>query len=185
MDQFRVPQEQLDQLRPRYLWRVQHPGCQTEYIEGQGLYAQDTDTFYKDDQRKEFGQSVENNLSWHSRVVQPYIALFSEQDHAVNWIYKLWSNQDFEEEAIIGWTLFKIDSRELEDVYVFKFSTVVKKLGLRNFPRAAGNQVSNCYIALHSIPDSAIEEIIEAAVIIRPPPPGPHDISSDDMTPSP
>ncbi len=143
MERFRLPSYAL----PQYLYRVRCPDSQTIFAPDSGYTARDTSAFYTDD--LEFGDSTIQAFTWFSRIPSPYIALFSEKEHAENWALS-WSDRVGEECEIIT-----IDSRELDSVYVSRLSSVVDELKL-TVPYGASQHIKGAYLCLHRIPASAL-----------------------------
>ncbi|KAI0523901.1 hypothetical protein F5B22DRAFT_422226 [Xylaria bambusicola] len=148
MDQYRCPPEEL----PRYLYRVRYPESQTRHT-AEGLTAADTTTVYGDNehQRGLFRQAVEKHFTSSDRDSSLFISLFSDRDHAENWAYmELWHSRWSE-----NWTLCTIDTSLLNEVYVFKVSTLVDELRVEIPPQAEQHK-KGAYICLHRVPQHAI-----------------------------
>ena len=66
---------------PSHLYRVQNVNCATIYSNGDLLAAEIDDTFQSD---AEFIQSIQKTLDWNNRSPTPWINVFSDRRHAVN-----------------------------------------------------------------------------------------------------
>jgi hypothetical protein len=146
MDKYCVSQFML----PLHLYRVQYSGTQTIYDHKMGLMAQDSTPVYNDD--SEFRESIVQAFTWSSSKPSPYIALFSEKDHAENWALS-WSSQRNGERQVIT-----INTRQLRGIYVFKLSTLVENLNIV-LPHGASQHRKGAYLCLHRIPSQAISAI--------------------------
>ena len=120
MHQFRFDVTSL----PAKLYRVQYLDCRTIYRFATGLHARDTSTFYSENEKNDFRQSIVNQFTWSWRQPTPYITVFSDQKHAENWALSYSRRKGDICEVI------RIDSRELQDVYVFKLSDLQARLDL-------------------------------------------------------
>lgn len=76
---------------PSSLYRVQYGDYMTTYDISEGLEAVDTVTLYddggdeqEDDTLQEFGDAVEQHLSWDTDYKSIFISLFSQRRHAEN-----------------------------------------------------------------------------------------------------
>jgi hypothetical protein len=149
MDRLRSAAESL----PPKLWRVQYRDCQTNDFPWDGLTAQDTTTFYSEDELESFRKSVERQFTWGWRDPQPYISLFSDKDHAENWAFKEpWNNG---RRTPLDWEVITIDTKELEGVYVFNLSHLLSQMKL-SLPEKAQQHSEGAYLCLHRIPASAL-----------------------------
>jgi len=144
MEQFRLDIHDL----PTSFHRVQYPGSQTTYNES-GLSARDTTSFYPEDRTK-FRDSVAEAFKWSSRIPSPYVAVFSEKDHAQNWALR-WTDRNGPDCEVVT-----IDSRELDGVYIFKLSTIVDELNIA-LPNGASQHEKGAYLCLHRVPAKAVQ----------------------------
>lgn len=162
MDRLRCATDSL----PPYLWRVQYSSSQTSYCpdsnnnghHGYGLQARDTHTFYTEDKLESFRQSVERQFTWSWRGPQPYISLFSDEEHAENWaLREPWKgNYDYHDDTS-DWEILTINTRQLQlaDIYIFKLSDLQRELDV-SLPERAQQHSEGAYLCLHRIPASAI-----------------------------
>ena len=142
------------------LYRVQYPDCRTTNCPATGLHARDTSTFYSENEKDAFRQSIVNQFTWGWRQPTPYIAVFSDKKHAEDWALS-YSRRVGDLCEVI-----RIDSRELRDVYIFKLSDLQTRLNF-DVPERASQHVEGAFLCLHRIPKGAIlgskttEEITE------------------------
>ena len=155
MDQLRCSSNSL----PRYLYRVQYPGSQTQLAPDGSLEARDLQSFYAEHETALFRQSVLNQMTWAWREPQPFITVFSDKKHAENWALKQpWRLLDLELDLELDrWELITIESECLSDVYVFKLSDLMIRLNF-SVPEGARQHVNGAYLCLHRMPASAILE---------------------------
>lgn len=145
----------MDQLRfdwtwlPAKLYRVQYPNCQTTYCSATGLRARDTSTFYSENEKDAFRQSIVNQFTWGWRQPTPYITVFSDKKHAENWALS------YSRRVGDSCKVIRIDSRELRHVYVFKLSDLQDRLDFE-VPVGASQHVEGAFVCLHRIPKCAI-----------------------------
>ena len=145
----------MDQLRfdltwlPAELYRVQYPKCQTTYCSATGLRARDTSTFYSENEKDAFRQSIVNQFTWSWRQPTPYITVFSDKKHAQNWALS------YSRRVGDSCEVIRIDSRELRHVYVFKLSDLQARLDCE-VPVGASQHVEGACVCLHRIPKRAI-----------------------------
>ena len=137
---------------PSNLYRVQYPGCQT-ILSGEGLAAKDINVTYSEDEMEAFRQSIVKQLTWGHRGDQPYIACFSDKDHAKNWALKEpWAPYERDKDS---WSLVTIKTRLMPETYVFSLDDLVTRLQLE-LPERAIQHKKGAYLCLHRIPTSAI-----------------------------
>lgn len=150
----------LDKL-PRYLYRVHYPRSQTTYSKLAGLEARDTETVYEDTPAGQnmFRDTVRRHLTWNSRQTTPFISLFSNRDHAVNWGWKeSWRCYGpFEKD----WSLITISTELLAECgsTVFRLSDLADRWGIEVIPEKARQHVKGEYLCLHRVPAKAILEV--------------------------
>lgn len=150
MDRFRCLPEDL----PLALYRVDYPESQTTRS-AEGFLARDTITVYNDEQRDLFKAAVEHQFTWGYRNPLPFIALFSDRDHAENWACKEpWRGSSHSRPQ---WTLNKIDTAKLCNAYIFKLSKLITALGVK-LPDGAAQHAKGAFLCLHKIPERAIIE---------------------------
>lgn len=143
---------------PRYLYRVQYGDSMTTYDIHEGLEAADTVTLYDDggdeqeeeDTLQEFGDAVEQHLSWDTDYESIFISLFSQRRHAENWM--------LDRHTRLGsrnCTLLQIDTAALNDLFIFRAEEILDELSL-SIPEAAQASVAREYLIAHYIPPHAI-----------------------------
>lgn len=140
---------------PRYLYRVDYPASQTS-LDKEGLTAKDTlsfrNTLVDEDSFKE---SVQNHSIWDDRNASPFITLFSDRTHAVNWArIEPWRRNYKHIPKVGDWKLLTIETSRLSEVKVFKISTLYQELGLKA-PGTVMQNEADAYICLHWVPNYA------------------------------
>lgn len=124
----------------------------------EGLEAIDTVTLYdvgrdeeeEDDTIQEFGDAVEQHLSWVRHYESIFISLFSQRRHAENWMldrHKRLGSRNC--------TLLQIDTTTLNGFFIFRAQEIVDALSLST-PEAAQASVAGEYLIAHYIPPRAI-----------------------------
>ncbi|KKZ64002.1 hypothetical protein EMCG_01663 [[Emmonsia] crescens] len=153
---------------PQTLYRVQYEESMTTYDSDTGLKARGN-TSMKFYMKKYFGEAVEYHLNWRA-VDSVFISLFSDREHAENWMRKMGSKTNLK--------LLEIDVKRLQQSsYIFKAEEIVNHFNLY-IKEIARKSVSKEYLVANGIPSSAIVEVIRATVIS---PPIPEDFTSDSL----
>ena len=113
---------------PDALYRVNYPGSRTTFSTEQGFEAADTTTTFGPGESNKFKQAIVKHFTWGCRDPLPFISLFSDENHAMNWGCKEpWRGHgDFKG----GWALHTISTTDLEGKTFFKLSDLVEKLCL-------------------------------------------------------
>jgi hypothetical protein len=132
---------------PKVLYRVQYPGRQTRYSPEHGLSARDKTTVPNNAEL--LGRFVKESFTWGSPTHNPFINLFSERDHAVNWAISE------SKRAGQGYLVMSIDTSELDKSRTIKLLTVTRKLNIM-IPERALSHVRGAYLYLHEIPAQSI-----------------------------
>ncbi|KAK0745119.1 hypothetical protein B0T21DRAFT_267717, partial [Apiosordaria backusii] len=154
MDEYRCPPQEL----PLHLYRVQYRNTRTVYNKSSGLEARDTTTLYnKSGFDDDFIQAVQNQFTWGHKGRTPFISFFSDEEHATKWGYSLkgWGRSSSNDD----WTLLTIDTSCLQNVYVFKLSTLIDRMGVQIPKKAMDSHKPGGYICLHRIPACAISSV--------------------------
>ncbi|PLN84982.1 hypothetical protein BDW42DRAFT_161387 [Aspergillus taichungensis] len=174
---------------PGSLYRVQYEDSMTTYDIYGGLKAVNTVTLYDDDgdeqeediDPQEFGDAVQQHLTWDTDYESTFISLFSQRRHAENWM--------LDRHTRLGsrnCTLLQIDTAALNGFFIFRAQEIVDALSL-SIPEAAQASVAKEYLIAHCIPPRAIirsqtvDEIIAARNPRRPSIPRPLQPSPGDM----
>jgi hypothetical protein len=152
MDYFQEP------YLPTKFYRVQYPGCQTSYSEEHVLSARDKSTIPTN--IEQLGRFVEESFTWGSTTCNPFINLFSEKDHAVNWAIKE------SERTNQNYLVISIDTSDLKRSHVIKLSTVVQNLNI-TIPEGARSHIHNAYLYLHEIPARSICSVETSEELMR------------------
>lgn len=141
---------------PDELYRVHYPGSRTTFSSLDGFTAADTTKVFGTDQLIEFNRAIENQFTWSCRAPLPFIALFSDREHAENWGLKQpWRGRVGPEGS---WSLHVIDTTIMRSTYhFFKLSDLAEELDL-NVPERAGQHIRGAFLCLHRIPTEAIVE---------------------------
>lgn len=143
---------------PITLYRVQYEDTMTAYDIYEGLQADGTVTLYdgegdeqeEDDTLQEFGDAVEQHLSWDPDYSRIFISLFSQRRHAENWM--------LERHTRLGsrnCTLLQIITAALHRFFIFRTEEIVDALAL-SISEAAQASVAREYLIAHYIPPRAI-----------------------------
>ncbi|KAJ5543648.1 hypothetical protein N7513_004780 [Penicillium frequentans] len=144
---------------PTSLYRVQYGDSMTAYDIHEGLEAADTVTFYDDDggdeqeaedTLQEFGDEVEQHLSWNTDYKSMFISLFSQRRHAENWMLDRYTRLGSR-----NCTLLQISTATLNGFLIFRAEEIVDALSL-SIPEAAQASVAREYLIAHYIPPRAI-----------------------------
>ncbi|KAJ5989705.1 hypothetical protein N7481_004915 [Penicillium waksmanii] len=143
---------------PGSLYRVQYGDSMTTYDIYEGLEAVDTVTLYddggdeqeEDDTLQEFGDAVEQHLSWDTDYESIFISLFSQRRHAENWMLDRHTRFGSR-----NCTLLQIDTSALNGSFIFRAEEIVHELSL-SIPEAAQASVAREYLIAHYIPPRAI-----------------------------
>ena len=161
---------------PNKLYRVQYPSCQTRFYhhfhDGQDpeLRANDTTAFYQHHhQLVAFRVNVRNHIDWKYYGSRPFITVFSDKEHAINWALRAPWNTD--QKGSSNCQLYTIDTTLLgPKIYVFKLSTLVDHLDI-TIREEAEQDTHGAYLFLHRVPGKAIipgqtrEELVQGTVI--------------------
>jgi hypothetical protein len=126
---------------------VQYPGCQTRYSPEDGFSARDKTT--TPNNAEQLGRFVKESFTWDSPTHNPFINLFSERSHAVNWAISE------SERTGQSYSVMSIDTSGLDRLRTIKLSTVTRRLGIV-IPKRALPHVRSAYLYLHEIPGNSI-----------------------------
>ena len=138
---------------PSELYRVHYPGSRTAFSTEQGFEAADTTTTFGPGELNKFKRAIEKHFTWGYRNPQPFISLFSDRSHAMNWGCKEpWCGRGISKG---GWALHTVSTTHLESKSFFKLSDLVEKLRL-DLPEGAKQHIHGAFICLHRIPATAI-----------------------------
>ncbi|KAK5116814.1 hypothetical protein LTR85_009074 [Meristemomyces frigidus] len=121
---------------------------------GGSLFAADTTTVYGEDGIDLFKQSIVNQNTWANYVNTPYVALFSDYQHAKTWALKMGDHTALLTTATAG----------LSNAYTFKRSTLLERLSFR-IPEAASQHTPWAHLGLHHIPAAAIVHVTTVSEI--------------------
>jgi hypothetical protein len=143
MDDFRLIASDI----PARLYRVTYPNS-TPFSKTTGFKAREQSpvNLASPDQLR---TAVEFAFTWSSRVPSPFIAVFSEKDHAKRWAISCCQRGE------INVAVVEIDAAKLTDIKVLKLSTLVRELDVRLSDGAAQHE-SGAYLCLKEIPPKAI-----------------------------
>jgi hypothetical protein len=134
------------QYFPRILWRVEHSATQSlrNLRTGDLIASDDTRTFSDEAALR---QAVEAHFDWGNRQQSCFLSVFSDEQHARNWMKQRESSGTGLEVYI-----YKIDTARLPDgVYAFTMDVVRSKIGIVN-PPSNNDEV----LFLHRIPGRAV-----------------------------
>ena len=138
---------------PNALYRVHYPGSRTIFSTERGFEASDTTTTFGPGELNEFKQAIVKHFTWGCRDPLPFISLFSDRSHAMNWGCKEpWRGNG---NSKGGWALHTVSTIPLESKTFFKLSDLVEKLCLE-LPEGAKQRVHGAFICLHRVPATAI-----------------------------
>ncbi|PVF99613.1 hypothetical protein CPB86DRAFT_783506 [Serendipita vermifera] len=138
-------------LVPIVVWRIDYPTSQTKLYQ-RGFRSVSNWTPCN---KAELREAVENHLIWNTDKKSPFISVFGEKRHAVNWA-RDWARRKRQSCKI--WKI-EIEPPEDEDVTMFSVQYLVRKLRVGAHLKAS--QVFDEYLFLHHIPDHLVTSYIE------------------------
>ena len=103
--------------------------------------------------------AVKYAFTWSSRVPSPFIAVFSERDHAERWAISN-GRRDRGNFAVV-----EIDTSKLTNVKVLRLSTVFQALGI-NLSDGAAQHELGAYLCLKAIPRRAIMSVTPVSELL-------------------
>ncbi|PVF93327.1 hypothetical protein CPB86DRAFT_113924 [Serendipita vermifera] len=142
LSDYRVP----DRDFPKILYRVDHEDSWTRCHGALGFLAARPCYIPKD--KDEFVEAVEKHLDWKSGVASPFISLFRDHGHAINWAKK-WSKNCPGKSCVVT----KIMIESSDDVALFFVPKLIRKLNVKS-PNP--NFHVNEYLCLHNVPLTCI-----------------------------
>jgi hypothetical protein len=113
------------------------------------------------DHPDELRAAVVAAFTWSSRVPSPFIAVFSDREHATRWAISCHQREQGQV------TLAEVDTSRLTNVRVLKLSTLVQELAIVLAEGAAQHE-EGAYLCLRQIPRTAIVSITSASELIQP-----------------
>ncbi|KAI9656146.1 MAG: hypothetical protein M1831_004717 [Alyxoria varia] len=142
-----------------YLYRVQYPGTRTRHTEGSlgGLSAAwtmgDLTRFLRRVDRnsdRDFDQAVTNALDWRSHERSPFVQVFTDYTHAVNWMCKWCKIHPGNDDKVY---LLIIDARRVTNTVYWTRQVIIGR-HVRGVRRSYNDQ----YLIEHDVPGHAIIE---------------------------
>lgn len=163
MDSVRCSHKEL----PLYLYRIQGKTTKTQYNPSKGLEARDTTTLFgRTSGQDKFSEAVYNQFDWDLGGRTQFISFFSDENHAINWGFKLkkWGPRS---DSNDDWSILTIDTSCLENTYVFKLSTVIDELGVQIPQKAGAAHKDDAYFCLYRVPPCAIVSMKKGSKLKR------------------
>lgn len=138
-------------MGPRVFYRVEDTSSRARYIDGEGIFAEDTDTVVRfANKGTALLDQIEQHLDWGNRHPTPFISTYCEESVA-------WR----EAERRLGQgkenvTIYKIDMDESYERAEYRdVRLLAKRLGLYINDYAWHNSMYE-WIFLHHVPDNAV-----------------------------
>jgi hypothetical protein len=144
MDSYRIHHRNF----PLTVYRVDYPGAQTTYSTRGGFQAASNFSPYHVNGLR---SAVEYHLDWRSRVLSPFISVFDNRPHAVNWA-RLWNENNSAESCVATITIEAED-----DVIVLRVVDLIDTLGLT--PPLPRSRYHSEFLCFRRIPSEAIARI--------------------------
>lgn len=143
-------------MAPNIFYRVEDKHSRAQYIEDEGIFAEDIDTSVN---FRRLGTNllhqIEQHLDWSNRNPTPFISMYSD---------KYVAQREAERRVLSGKKdvrIYKIDTYASEERMEYRnIRLLAQKLGLFIFHEAWHNSEHE-YIFLHHVPEDAIEEYEE------------------------
>jgi hypothetical protein len=142
---------------PARFYRVTYPNS-TPFSETTGFEARNQ-SLVNLESTDRLRVAVESAFTWSSRSPSPFIAVFSERDHAKRWAIS-YDRRDQGDVAVV-----EIDTSKLTNIKVLRLSTVVQALKI-NLSDGAAQHKLGAYLCLKTIPPQAIMSITPVSELL-------------------
>jgi hypothetical protein len=142
---------------PDRFYRVTYPNS-TPFSETTGFEARNQSLVNLESPDR-LREAIKYAFTWSSRVPSPFIAVFSERDHAERWAIS-YHRRHQGNVAVV-----EIDTSKLTNVKVLRLSTVVQALGIILGDGAAQHELG-AYLCLKAIPPRAIMSVTPVSELL-------------------
>ncbi|KAH9204096.1 hypothetical protein DL95DRAFT_398805 [Leptodontidium sp. 2 PMI_412] len=138
-------------VAPEIFYRVEDKGSRAQYVYGEGIFAEDTNTrVHLSGSSRELRSEVENHINWRSRIPTIFISTYSTKEVALREARR--RIRDGKEKVVV----YQIDIREKDRPVEFReMRRLASRLGVE-IPDCAWNNSKYEYIFQCHVPESAV-----------------------------
>jgi hypothetical protein len=142
-------------MAPEIFYRVEDKGSRAQYVYGEGIFAEDTNTrVHLGGSTRELCSEVENHIDWGSRIPTIFISTYSNKEVASREARR--RVREGKEEVVV----YQIDIRKKDRPVEFReMRRLASRLGVE-IPDCAWNNSKYEYIFQCYVPESAVVDCL-------------------------